>query len=251
MTCLITGASSGIGEATALRYAAEGRPLVLWARRREKLESLAQRCREKGSPSAEIAALDVRDRTAISQELAANPKRYAEITILVNNAGLARGMSPFQDALASEFDEMIDTNIKGFLNVTQAILPGMLSRNRGHLVHLGSVAGRWIYPKGHVYCASKAAIAALTQGIRLDLNGTAIRVTEIAPGMVETDFNTVRLDAERAKAIYRGMTPLIADDIADAIVWATSRPPHVNIQEMVIYPVDQASPTVVSRHTNP
>jgi NADP-dependent 3-hydroxy acid dehydrogenase YdfG len=245
---LITGASSGIGQVTAEAYAREGKPLALWARRADRLEQVRVRCLELGARKVHIAALDVRDRTAIADEVAKHRGLYSETTILVNNAGLARGLSSFQDAAAEDLDEMIDTNVKGFLNVTQALLPFFLEKNAGHLVHLGSVAGRWIYPKGHVYCATKAAVHALTEGIRLDLVGQAIRVTEIAPGMVETEFSEVRLrDAERAKSIYQGMTPLRADDISDAILWATSRPAHVNIQEIVIYPVDQASPTVVSR----
>jgi NADP-dependent 3-hydroxy acid dehydrogenase YdfG len=245
---LITGASSGIGEVTALAYARDGKPLILWARRANRLEAVQRKCLELGAKTVHTATLDVRDRAAISSELSRYPELYSETTILVNNAGLARGLSSFQDAAAEDLDEMVDTNVKGFLNVTQAVLPFFLRKNAGHLVHLGSVAGRLVYPKGHVYCATKAAVRALTEGIRLDLSGKAIRVTEIAPGMVETEFSEVRLrDSERAKTVYQGMTPLRAEDIADAILWATSRPPHVNIQEIVIYPVDQASPTVVAR----
>lgn len=245
---LITGASSGIGEATAERFARDGRSLILWARRLDRLEAVKKRCLELGSKSVHVAALDVRDAGAIAKEIEKNGTLYAKAEVLVNNAGLARGLSTFQDADLSDFDEMIDTNLKGFLNVNKLILPLFLKKNQGHLVHLGSVAGRWTYPKGHVYCATKAAVRALSEGIRMDLNGTAIRVTEIAPGMVDTDFSTVRLgDAERAKSVYAGMTPLLGEDIADAIHWVSTRPAHVNIQEMVIYPVDQASPTLVTR----
>jgi NADP-dependent 3-hydroxy acid dehydrogenase YdfG len=245
---LVTGASSGIGAVTAEAYAKEKRPLALWARRADRLEETKRRCLALGAPSVHIAALDVRDRDAILRETEAHSAMYAQTTVLVNNAGLARGLSSFQDAAAEDLEEMIDTNVKGFLNVTQAILPFLLRKNSGHLVHLGSVAGRWTYPKGHVYCATKAAIRALSEGIRLDLNGRAIRVTEIAPGMVETEFSEVRFrDKDRAKSVYQGMTPLLAEDVADAILWATSRPAHVNIQEIVLYPVDQASPTVVAR----
>ncbi|MBC7385101.1 MAG: SDR family NAD(P)-dependent oxidoreductase [Cryobacterium sp.] len=245
---LITGASSGIGEATAETFARAGAPLVLWARRLERLEAVKIRCLELGAAQVHVASLDVRDPKAIHHEISTHQEIYSSLTVLVNNAGLARGLSTFQDADPSDFEAMIDTNIKGFLNVTKAVLPGFLKKNHGHLVHLGSVAGRWNYPKGHVYCATKAAVKALSEGIRMDLNGTAIRVTEIAPGMVDTEFSTVRLgDADRAKGVYAGMTPLLASDIADAIHWCATRPPHVNIQEMVIYPVDQASPTLVSR----
>jgi hypothetical protein len=247
-TVFITGGSSGIGAATAELFAKDRRPLILWARRREKLEEVAKRCRELGAPSVHIATVDVRDAGAISAEVKSNEAIYREVDLLLNNAGLAKGMVPFQDAKAEDLEIMIDTNVTGFLHVTQAILPYFLARNRGHLVHLGSAAARWAYPKGHVYCATKAAVHALSETLRLDLNGTAIRVTEISPGMVNTDFSTVRLgDAERAKAIYAGMTPLTAEDIADTIHWSATRPAHVNIQEMVIFPVDQASTSVVSR----
>lgn len=244
----ITGGSGGIGAATAALFAKDRRPLVLWARRRERLEAVAKRCRELGSPRVHLATVDVRDRAAIDAEIRANPAVYREANVLINNAGLAKGMVPFQEAKTEDIALMVDTNVTGFLHVTQAILPFFLEANRGHLVHLWSAAARWAYPKGHVYCATKAAVHSLTETLRLDLNGTAIRVTEISPGMVNTDFSTVRFgDAERAKAVYAGMTPLTAEDIADTIHWAATRPAHVNIQEMVIYPVDQASTSVVSR----
>lgn len=247
-TVFITGGSGGIGAATAELFAKDRRPIVLWARRRERLEAVAERLRDLGAPSVHVAVVDVRDRAAIDVEIRANESIYRSVDTLVNNAGLAKGMVPFQDAKAADIAEMIDTNLSGFLHVTQAILPFFLAANRGHLVHLGSAAARWAYPKGHVYCATKAAVHSLTETLRLDLNGTAIRVTEISPGMVNTDFSTVRFgDADRAKAVYAGMTPLLAEDIADTIHWAVSRPPHVNIQEMVIYPVDQANTTLVSR----
>ncbi|MBS1962792.1 MAG: SDR family NAD(P)-dependent oxidoreductase [Bdellovibrionales bacterium] len=251
-TVFITGGSGGIGAATAELFARDRRPLILWARRREKLDSVAKRCRDLGAPSVHVAEIDVRDRTAIDAEIRKNEALYRAVDILINNAGLAKGMVPFQDAKPEDFAVMIDTNLTGFLHVTQAILPFFLANDRGHLVHLGSAAARWAYPKGHVYCATKAAVHSLTETLRLDLNGTAIRVTEISPGMVNTDFSTVRFgDAERAKAVYAGMTPLLAEDIADTIHWAATRPAHVNIQEMVIYPVAQANTTLVSRRPNP
>jgi NADP-dependent 3-hydroxy acid dehydrogenase YdfG len=244
----ITGGSSGIGAASAELFAKDGRPIILWARRHDRLEAVARRCRDLGAPKVHIASIDVREREAIVAEIRANEDVYREVDVLLNNAGLAKGMVPFPEAKTEDFDQMIDTNLKGFLSVTEAILPFFIAANRGHLIHLGSAAARWAYPKGHVYCATKAAVHSLTETLRLDLNGTAIRVTEIAPGMVNTDFSTVRLgDEKRAKAVYAGMTPLLAADIADAIHWVATRPAHVNIQEMVIYPVDQASTTVVSR----
>lgn len=245
---LITGASSGIGEATAERFAGEGGRLILWARRADRLANVKKRCLELGAKEVHTATLDVRQNESITAEISKFHALYCQVEILVNNAGLAKGLASFQDSALEDFKEMIDTNVTGFIQVTHAILPFLLKKNRGHLIHLGSVAGRWTYPKGHVYCASKAAIRALSEGIRLDLNGTALRVTEIAPGMVETEFSSVRLgDAERAKGVYAGLTPLLGEDIADAIHWVSTRPAHVNIQEMVIYPVAQASPMILSR----
>jgi NADP-dependent 3-hydroxy acid dehydrogenase YdfG len=247
---LITGASSGIGASTAEAFAKEKRALILWGRRREKLASLRQRCLDLGSPAVHLAVFDVRDRPALAAELETHRSIYEKTEVVVNNAGLARGMSPFQDAKMEDLDEMVDVNVKGFLNVAQGILPLLLKKNSGHLIHLGSAAARWPYPKGHVYCATKAAVHALSQTIRMDLNGTRIRVTEISPGMVETEFSVTRFgDAERAKAVYQGMVPLRPEDIAEAIVWTVSRPAHVNVQEMVLFPVDQASTTLVSRRS--
>lgn len=245
---LITGASSGIGEATAERFSRDGRALILWGRRHERLLAVRKKCLDMGALSVHIATFDVRDRTALQAEITAHRSLYEKTEVLLNNAGLARGLSPFQEAKIEDLDEMIDVNVKGFLNVTTEILPFLLKKNQGHMIHLGSVAGTSVYPRGHVYCASKAAIHALTLGFRMDLNGTAIRVTEIAPGMVETEFSISRFgDEAKAKAVYAGMTPLLAVDIADAIHWAATRPAHVNIQEIVMYPVAQASPTQVSR----
>lgn len=245
---LITGASNGIGEATAERFARDGRSLILWGRKLERLETVRKKCLSLGAKSVHLASFDVRDRPAMLSEVEANRPLYEKVTVLLNNAGLAKGFSPFQDAKIEDLDEMIDVNVKGFLNVTTSILPLLVKKNQGHMIHLGSVAGTISYPKGHVYCASKAAIHALTSAFRMDLNGTAIRVTEIAPGMVETGFSINRFqDEEKAKAVYHGMTPLVAEDVADAIHWAATRPEHVNIQEIVMYPVAQASPTIVSR----
>lgn len=245
---LITGASSGIGEATAERFAQEGCPLILWARRREALELLGKKCLKLGAKAVHIAAFDVRDRAAMDAEIERNRSLYEGVEVLLNNAGLARGFSPFQEARIEDLDEMIDVNVKGFVHVATCILPFLLKKNQGHMIHLGSVAGTSVYPKGHVYCASKAAVHALTTGFRMDLNGTAIRVTEVSPGMVETGFSISRFgEEEKAKAVYHGMVPLVAADIADAIHWAATRPSHVNIQEIVMYPVAQASPTIVSR----
>lgn len=243
---LITGASSGIGAATARAFARAKRPLILWARRRERLESLKKECLALGAPEVLIAVIDVRDASAITEET--RLPHYARVDVLVNNAGLARGLSPFQSDEPSHWDDMIDTNLKGVLNVTHALLPYLLKKNSGHIVNVGSVAGRWYYPKGHVYCATKAAVHALNEGLRLDLVGTNIRVTEISPGMVETEFSNVRLeDDAKAKQVYAGLQPLVAEDVAETILWCCQRPAHVNVQELVLYPTAQASPTVVHR----
>jgi NADP-dependent 3-hydroxy acid dehydrogenase YdfG len=247
---LITGASSGIGASTARAFAREKRPLILWGRRRDRLEAERATCLELGAPSVNLAAFDVRDARALDSEIGSNRAIYEKTEVVVNNAGLARGMSPFQDSKLSDLDEMVDVNVKAFVHVAHAILPFLLAKNSGHMIHLGSAAARWPYPKGHVYCATKAAVHALSQTIRMDLNGTRIRVTEISPGMVETEFSETRFgDKQRAKAVYQGMVPLRPEDIADAIVWAASRPAHVNVAEMVLYPVDQASTTQVARRT--
>lgn len=247
---LITGASSGIGAATARAFAREKKPLALWARRLEKLALLREECLKLGAPSVHVACIDVTNARAIAAEVADNPELYSRTEVLVNNAGLAKGLAPIQGDDPANWEEMIDTNLKGLLHVTHAILPHFLKKGRGHVVNLGSVAGRVTYPRGHVYCATKAAVKTLNEALRIDLSGQGIRVTEIAPGMVETEFSQVRLgDDEKAKAVYAGMTPLSGDDVAETIVWVCSRPAHVNIQEIVIYPTDQASPTVVARKT--
>ena len=245
---LITGASSGIGEACARVFAEQHRSLILVARRRERLESLTQDLSKKHGVEVVALELDVSDRAAVESFSNRHSDLLDRVEILVNNAGLAQGMDFLQDAQLDDWDQMIDTNLKGLLYVTHALLPRMKARGRGHVVNLGSVAGHSVYPKGGVYCATKHAVRALTEALRLDLNGSGLRVTEISPGMVETEFSQVRLgDAQKAKAVYAGMTPLTARDIAESIAWCVNRPSHVNIQELVIYPTDQASPTLVSR----
>lgn len=240
----ITGASSGIGEATAVALAGAGYDLVLAARRRSRLETLAEDLR-RGGRRVDVVELDVRDRAAV-EALSAQPF-FDHVTVLVNNAGLAKGMERVQEGKLDDFDAMIDTNVKGLLYVTRALTPGLIAR-KGQIVNLGSVAGRWVYPGGAVYCASKFAVRAITEGLRLDLLGTGVRVTNIAPGMVETEFSEVRLgDEERAKAVYRGVQALSAADVAETIAWCLTRPAHVNVQELVLYPTDQASPGHVHR----
>jgi serine 3-dehydrogenase len=245
----VTGASAGIGESTARAFAALGAKVLMCGRRAEKLEELAAAlAREHGVP-AHAFGLDVRDQAAVDKAVAGLPDEWRPVEVLVNNAGLSRGLDKLPNGLVSDWEEMIDTNVKGLLYVTRAVLPGMIERGRGHVINVGSIAGHEVYPAGNVYCATKFAVRALTQGLRLDLNGTPIRVTEVSPGMVETEFSLVRFhgDAERAAKVYKGLTPLGPDDIADAVVWCATRPLHVNVSEVVVMPVAQASTTLVHR----
>jgi 3-hydroxy acid dehydrogenase/malonic semialdehyde reductase len=249
-TVFITGASSGFGRAAAEAFAAEGANLLLCARRIERLTELETKLRAS-NPSAKVHSiqLDVRDRQAVEKTLDAIPEEWKAIDILVNNAGLSRGLDKFQEASLDDWDEMIDTNVKGLLYVTRKILPGMIERNRGHIINIGSIAGHEVYPRGHVYCASKHAVDAITKGLRLDVVDTPIRVTTIDPGLAETEFSEVRFhgDTERAKSVYKGMEALTAEDIAETILWCATRPSHVQIAEIIIFPTAQASAAVVHR----
>lgn len=249
----ITGASSGIGRSTAVRFAAEGANILICARRTERLESLAQELRTTHNVKVHTFTLDVRDRDAVERSINGLPAEWKDIVLLVNNAGLSRGLDTIQEGKTDDWDEMIDTNVKGLLYVTRAVLPGMIARSEGHIVNIGSVAGHWVYPKGNVYNASKFAVTALNEGMKMDLLGTPVRVTSVDPGLIETEFSIVRFhgDEERAKNVYKGMTPLSPDDIADTIVWAATRPAHVNISTVVMMPTDQSSPTLVHRRTTP
>lgn len=247
----ITGASSGIGRATAKALAVEGARLLLCARRIERLRELEVELK-KYSPSVHIHSfqLDVRDRDEVEHSIDALPREWKEIDILVNNAGLSRGLDKFQDASLDDWDEMLDTNVKGLLYISRKIVPGMIERGRGHIINIGSIAGHEVYPKGNVYCASKFAVDAITKGLRLDVVETPIRVTTIDPGLVETEFSEVRFhgDTERAKTVYKGLEPLRPEDIAETIVWCASRPAHVQIAEVIIFPTQQASAAVVHRN---
>jgi len=245
----VTGASSGIGESTARAFAAEGAKILMCARRGERIEKLAKALETEHETAVHTFRLDVREQAAVDEAVAGLPEAWRAIDILVNNAGLSRGLDKLPGGLVSDWEEMIDTNVKGLLYVTRAVLPGMIERGRGHVINIGSIAGLEVYPGGAVYCASKFAVRALTKGLRLDLNGTPIRVSEVAPGMVETEFSVVRFhgDAERARKVYQGLTPLGPDDIAEAVVWCATRPLHVNVSDVVIWPTAQASPTLVHR----
>jgi len=245
----VTGASSGIGAATALAFAAEGARLLVAARRADKLAAVAAHALQCGAQAVHAISLDVRDRQAVEQVISALPAEWAAIDVLVNNAGLSRGLEKLYQGQINDWEEMIDTNIKGLLYVTRAVVPGMVQRGRGHIVNLGSTAGEVTYPNGAVYCGTKAAELAINDGLRQDLLGTPVRVTTINPGMVETDFSRVRFhgDSERAAKVYQGVHPLTPEDVADAIVWATSRPAHVNIARITLTPVQQANSLLLHR----
>ncbi len=245
----ITGASAGIGEACALAFAAAGARLLLAARRVEKLRALEPRLREAGAAGVHSLALDVRHSDAVGTAIAALPDEWSAIDVLVNNAGLSRGLDKVHEGKLQDWEEMIDTNVKGLLYVTRCVVPGMVARGRGHVVNLGSTAGEMTYPGGAVYCATKAGLKAINDGLRMDLLGTPIRVTSIDPGMVETEFSEVRFrgDSKRAEKVYQGLTPLTAEDVADAVVWAVSRPEHVNIAQILMTSVDQANSLLFNR----
>lgn len=245
----ITGASSGIGRSAAMKFAELGADILICARRTDRLSEIAKEIASRFSVRVHTFPLDVRHQQEVEQSLTSLPVEWKKISVLVNNAGLSRGFDTIQEGKTSDWDEMIDTNVKGLLYVTRALLPGMIERKSGHIINIGSVAGRLVYPRGNVYNASKFAVRALNEGMKMDLLGTPIRVTTIDPGLVETEFSRVRFhgDTDRASAVYKGMTPLTPDDIADSIVWAAMRPAHVNISEIVLMPTDQASPTLVHR----
>jgi 3-hydroxy acid dehydrogenase / malonic semialdehyde reductase len=237
---LVTGASSGLGEAIARRYATAGVKVVAVARREERLAGLVE---EFGRDLIFSSVLDVRDRAAIEHLLTSLPAAFAEIDVLVNNAGLALGLEPAQDAVLENWERMIDTNCTGLVYMTRAVLPGMVSRRRGHVVNMGSIAGTYPYPGGNVYGATKAFVHQLSLDLRADLHGTGVRVTCIEPGLIGgTEFSEVRFggDAERAAGVYSGTTPLTPEDIAAAIDWATSLPEHVNINVIELMPVVQS-----------
>ncbi len=246
-TALITGATSGIGRATARLFAENGVRLILCGRRQEKLDDLKQELSEK----TEVLTLnfDVRDRTKVFELLENLPNDFAEVDLLINNAGNAHGLDPIQSGSLDDWDAMMDINVKGLLYVTKALLPKMIERAYGHIINIGSTAGKEVYPKGNVYCASKHAVDAINQGMRMDLNGKGIRVGAINPGLVETEFSEVRFkgDTERADKVYQNYTPLRAEDIADIIWFAVTRPPHVNIAVLTVMCLDQASSTIVNK----
>jgi 3-hydroxy acid dehydrogenase / malonic semialdehyde reductase len=242
---LISGASSGIGAACAEVFAKAGAKLILLARRQERLEQLATEL----ACETHLLSLDVRDRQQVESALASLSTHWSEVDILINNAGLSRGLDKLYQGDIQDWEEMIDTNIKGLLYMTRSLLPGMVSRDRGHIINIGSIAGHQAYPGGNVYCGSKAAVRVISEGLKQDLLGTSVRVSCIDPGMVETEFSKVRFhgDTERAQKVYQGLTPLTAEDVADVVFFCATRPPHVNISEVLLVPTDQATATLVHR----
>jgi 3-hydroxy acid dehydrogenase / malonic semialdehyde reductase len=246
----ITGASSGIGAATALAFARLGAKLLLCARRLELLLEMEKSLVDAGAEAVLLFRLDVRDREAVEAKLTSLPDDWKAIEVLVNNAGLSRGLTKLYEDDPENWEEMIDTNIKGLLYVTRAVVPGMVERGAGHVISLGSVAGYITYANGAVYCATKAAEKAISEGLKIDLMGTPVRVTSVDPGMVESEFSKVRFrgDEERAAKVYQKITPLQPEDVADAIAWAATRPTHVNIHNILLTTIDQANSTVFYRH---
>jgi serine 3-dehydrogenase len=246
---LITGASSGIGQACARRFAADGARLILWARRLDRLASLADDLEAAHGGHVHVASVDVRDRDAVNAAATAVVEAGDVPDVLLNNAGLASGFDRLQDGDPRDWDVMIDTNIKGLLNVTRAVLPHMIRHNRGHVVNIGSTAAHLTYPRGNVYAATKFAVRALSDGINLDLAGTPIRVSCIDPGYVQTEFSVVRFhgDEERARKVYDGFRPLSGDDVADAVAYVTNLPEHVNVPDLVLVPTPQRNVYVVDR----
>ncbi len=245
----VTGASSGIGAAAARGFAREGAKLLLCARRTENLKAMEHELRNLGAKGVYNFELDVRDRAQVESVIGSLPEEWKQVEVLVNNAGLSRGLTKLYLDEIQDWEEMIDTNVKGLLYVTRAVVPGMVKRGSGHVINLGSIAGHVAYPNGGVYCATKAAERFISDGLRLDLNGTPVRVTSVDPGMVETDFSKVRFrgNEERAAKTYENIEPLTADDIADVIVWTATRPAHVQIQTVVLTTVAQTNPFVLTR----
>ncbi len=246
-TILISGASSGIGAACAELLAPRGPRLILLARRADRLAEIQASCLSLGAAAVLAVTLDVRQPFRLDRL----PEEWRSIDILVNNAGLSRGLHKLYEGEVDDWEEMIDTNIKGLLYLTRAIVPGMVERGRGHVVNIGSIAGHQTYPAGNVYCGTKAAVRAISEGLKIDLLGTLVRVTSIDPGMVDTEFSAVRFhgDKEKAARVYDGVVPLRAIDVAETILFALSRPAHVNISEILLVPTDQATPTLVHRRS--
>ncbi|WP_405400418.1 SDR family NAD(P)-dependent oxidoreductase [Maribacter sp. Asnod2-G09] len=247
-TAFITGATSGIGKSTAILFALNGINLVLCGRRQDRLDAL----KEELGKEVQVHTLnfDIRNKASVQEAVDSLPKEFSQIDILINNAGNAHGMDTIQDGNVDDWDAMLDINVKGLLYVSKAIIPQMVARKSGHIINIGSTAGKEVYPKGNVYCASKHAVDAINQGMRIDLNGTGVRVGAVNPGLVETEFSNVRFkgDEDRAENVYKGFQPLKPEDIADIIHFVITRPYHVNIADLIVMPTAQASSTIVDKN---
>ena len=249
-TILITGASSGIGEGCARKFASQGARLILNSRSADKLTALAEELKEKYDAECYVMPFDVCDRESAAAALNALPQEWKSIDVLVNNAGLAIGVDKEYEGNLDEWDVVIDTNVKALLSMTRLVVPGMVERGRGHIINIGSIAGDAAYPGGSVYCATKAAVKALSDGLRIDLVDTPLRVTNIKPGLVETNFSVVRFRGDKQKAdnVYRGIKPLNGDDIAEVVYFAASAPEHMQVAEILVMPTYQATGTIVSKN---
>jgi len=244
---LITGATSGIGKACAIHFAKHNHDLIISGRRAERLQKLATDLQEKYQVQVLTLAFDIRDKQATEKAIYSLEDKWKNIEILVNNAGLAAGLNTLQDGLIDDWERMIDTNIKGLLYMSRAILPLMIDNGKGHVINIGSIAGKEVYPNGNVYCATKFAVDALTKGMRIDLVKHGIKVTQIAPGAVETEFSNVRFhgDNERATTVYKGYQPLRPEDVAKVVYYTTTLPKHANINDLVLMPTSQASAAIM------
>ena len=249
-TILITGASSGIGEGCARKFASQGARLILNARSTDKLNALAEELKEKYNAECFVMPFDVCDRQSAAAALNALPQEWKAIDVLINNAGLAIGVDKEHEGNPDEWDVMIDTNVKALLSMTRLVVPGMVERGRGHIINIGSIAGDAAYPGGSVYCATKAAVKALSDGLRIDLVDTPLRVTNVKPGLVETNFSVVRFrgDKDKADNVYRGIKPLNGDDIAEVVYFAASAPEHIQVAEILVMPTYQATGIIVSKN---
>jgi len=243
-TALITGATSGIGKATAELFAQKGFRLILCGRRQERLEALQKKLGQQ--TPVHTLSFDVRDKKVVAEALSELPEDFSQVDILINNAGNAHGLDPIDQGSLDDWDAMMDINVKGLLYVSKAIIPQMVARKSGHIINVGSTAGKEVYPKGNVYCASKHAVDAITKGMRIDLNPYGIRVGAVNPGAVETEFSNVRFkgDDEKANDVYKGFDPLIAQDIAETLLFVVTRPAHVNIADLIVTPTAQATATI-------
>ena len=244
---LITGATSGIGEATAKIFSDHGIDLIICGRRESRLQSLQEKLSQK--VKVHTLTFDVKDKDKVFRSIEDLPAKWQKIDILVNNAGNAHGFDPIHEGSLDDWDSMIDINVKGLLYVSKAVVPGMVERRSGHIINIGSIAGKEVYPNGNVYCASKHAVDAINNGMRIDLNQYGIKVSQVSPGLVDTEFSIVRFkgDKQRSDSVYTGMKPLTGDDIADLILFIVTRPAHVNISDSIIFPNAQASSTLVNR----